>query len=110
MGAPSYSERMDQVELTDRDRAILVFEKQWWRHAGSKEQAIRDTFSVSVTRYYQMLNVLLDNEAALAFEPEVVKRLRRLRAARQRARSGRVNRDGGEFGGGAPGAPRDHVA
>ncbi|WP_344659129.1 DUF3263 domain-containing protein [Catenulispora subtropica] len=78
--------------LTDRDRAILAFEKQWWRHAGSKEQAIRERFAVSATRYYQMLNALLDDEAALAAEPEVVKRLRRLRAARQRARSGRVNR------------------
>lgn len=78
--------------LTDRDRAILAFEKQWWRHAGSKEQAIRERFGVSATRYYQMLNALLDDEAALACEPEVVKRLRRLRAARQRARSGRVNR------------------
>ena len=81
----------DQGGLTDRDRAILVFEKQWWRHAGSKEQAIRERFGVSATRYYQMLNALLDREDALAFEPEVVKRLRRLRAARQRARSGRVN-------------------
>jgi len=78
--------------LTDRDRAILAFEKQWWRNAGSKEQAIRDRFAVSATRYYQLLNALLDDEAALAAEPEVVKRLRRLRAARQRARSGRVNR------------------
>jgi nanoRNase/pAp phosphatase (c-di-AMP/oligoRNAs hydrolase) len=107
---------MDQGELTDRDRAILVFEKQWWRHAGSKEQAIRDTFSVSATRYYQMLNALLDNEAALAFEPEVVKRLRRLRTARQSARSGRVNRDAEGFGGGPAGAAsnqsqeRDHAA
>ena len=78
--------------MTDRDRAILAFEKQWWRHAGSKEQAIRERFAVSATRYYQMLNALLDDEAALAYEPEVVKRLRRLRAARQRARSGRVKR------------------
>ncbi|NUP52134.1 MAG: DUF3263 domain-containing protein [Catenulispora sp.] len=78
--------------LTDRDRAILAFEKQWWRHAGSKEQAVRERFGVSATRYYQMLNALLDDEAALAYEPEVVKRLRRLRAARQRARSGRVKR------------------
>jgi hypothetical protein len=107
---------MDQGELTDRDRAILVFEKQWWRHAGSKEQAVRDTFSMSATRYYQMLNALLDNEAALAFEPEVVKRLRRLRAARQRARSGRVNHDDQGNDGGSPGAvsnqrqERDHAA
>jgi hypothetical protein len=100
---------MDQVELTDRDRAILTFEKQWWRHAGSKEQAIRDRFQVSATRYYQMLNALLDNEAALAFEPEVVKRLRRLRAARQRARSGRVNRTPDAHGPGGPGETRGHV-
>jgi hypothetical protein len=101
---------MDQGELTDRDRAILVFEKQWWRHAGSKEQAIRDRFSVSATRYYQMLNALLDNEAALAFEPAVVKRLRRLRAARQRARSGRViaPRDGNEVS--EPREERGHAA
>ena len=101
---------MEQSELTDRDRAILTFEKQWWRHAGSKEQAIRDHFSMSATRYYQTLNALLDNEAALAFEPAVVKRLRRLRAARQRARSGRVIPDppGSETPG--PGAERDHAA
>lgn len=90
--------------LTDRDRAILAFEKQWWRHAGSKEQAIRERFGVSATRYYQMLNALLDDERALAHEPEVVKRLRRLRAARQRARSGRVNRvsDAGQEPDGEP--------
>lgn len=100
---------MDQVELTDRDRAILTFEKQWWRHAGSKEQAIRDKFQVSATRYYQMLNALLDSEAALAYEPEVVKRLRRLRAARQRARSGRVNRVSDAQGPEGPGETRGHV-
>lgn len=100
---------MDQTELSDRDRAILTFEKQWWRHAGSKEQAIRDRFQVSATRYYQMLNALLDSEAALAYEPEVVKRLRRLRAARQRARSGRVNRAPEGHGPGGPGETRGHA-
>jgi hypothetical protein len=78
--------------LTDRERQVLAFERQWWRHAGSKEQAIRDLFAVSSTRYYQMLNGLLDNPAALAHDPVLVKRLRRLRATRTRARSGgRVN-------------------
>lgn len=100
----------NQGELTDRDRAILVFEKQWWRHAGAKEQAIRDAFSVSATRYYQMLNALLDNEAAMAFEPAVVKRLRRLRAARQRARSGRVTRDAPGSEGSETRAERGHAA
>ena len=74
--------------LTERERQVLAFERQWWRHAGSKVQAIRDLFSVSSTRYYQMLNGLLDNPAALAYDPVLVKRLRRLRATRTRARSG----------------------
>ena len=76
-------------QLSDRDRAILEFERQWWKYAGAKEQAIRDLFDMSATRYYQVLNALLDNPAALEADPMLVKRLRRMRAARQRARSAR---------------------
>ncbi|MCG5472185.1 DUF3263 domain-containing protein [Micromonospora sp. LAH09] len=72
--------------LTERERAILAFEQQWWRHAGAKEQAVRDTFGVSSTRYYQLLNGLLDNPAALAAEPLLIGRLRRLRSSRARNR------------------------
>ena len=75
--------------LSDRDRSILEFERQWWKYAGAKEQAIRDLFDMSATRYYQVLNALLDNPAALEADPMLVKRLRRMRAARQRARSAR---------------------
>lgn len=77
------------AELTTRDNEILTFERQWWKYAGAKEQAIREQFDMSATRYYQVLNSLLDHEAALAFDPLLVKRLRRLRSARQRARSAR---------------------
>ena len=76
-------------ELSDRDQEILAFERQWWKYAGAKEQAIRDLFDMSATRYYQVLNALLDRPEALAFDPMLVKRLRRLRTARQRARSAR---------------------
>ncbi len=75
--------------MRERDQQILSFERQWWKHAGAKEQAIRDAFEMSATRYYQVLNSLIDTEAALAYDPLLVKRLRRLRAARQRARSAR---------------------
>ncbi|MBU6244180.1 MAG: DUF3263 domain-containing protein [Actinomycetales bacterium] len=75
--------------LTDRDRAILEFERQWWKYAGAKEQAIRELFDMSATRYYQIVNGLIDTPEALAFDPMLVKRLRRMRAARQRARSAR---------------------
>jgi hypothetical protein len=68
--------------LDDRGRQVLAFERQWWRHAGAKEQAIRDTFGLSPTRYYQLLNRLLDEPAALAHDPLLVSRLRRLRGSR----------------------------
>jgi len=74
------------VGLTERERAILAFEQQWWRHAGAKEQAVRDTFGISSTRYYQLLNGLLDNPAALAADPVLISRLRRLRSSRARNR------------------------
>jgi hypothetical protein len=75
--------------LTEREQAILGFERQWWKYAGAKEQAIRELFDMSATRYYQVLNALIDRPEALAADPMLVKRLRRLRAARQRARSAR---------------------
>jgi hypothetical protein len=74
-------------ELNERDAGILAFERQWWKYAGAKEQAIRDKFAMSATRYYQVLNALIDKPEALAQDPLLVKRLRRLRAARQRFRS-----------------------
>jgi hypothetical protein len=76
-------------ELSERDREILAFERHWWKYAGAKEQAVRELFDMSATRYYQVLNSLLDRPEALAADPMLVKRLRRLRAARQRARSAR---------------------
>lgn len=75
--------------LDARSRAILDFEREWWRYAGAKEQAIREHFDVSPTRYYQLLNRVLDDEAALAYDPMLVKRLCRLRLARQRQRAAR---------------------
>src|SRR5436305_12297928 len=76
-------------ELSERDRESLAVERHWWKYAGAKEQAVRDLFDMSATRYYQVLNALLDRPEALAADPMLVKRLRRLRAARQRARSAR---------------------
>ena len=76
-------------ELTDRGREILALERLWWQYAGAKEQAIRDKFDMSATRYYQVLNALIDTHCALAYDPLLVKRLLKLRAERQRSRSAR---------------------
>ncbi|MEU8381301.1 DUF3263 domain-containing protein [Streptosporangium sp. NPDC048865] len=75
--------------LTDREREVLAFERQWWRYAGAKEQAIREAFDISATRYYQLLSEIIDLPAALAHDPMLVKRLRRLRETRRRDRAAR---------------------
>jgi hypothetical protein len=75
--------------LTERERGILMFERQWWRYEGSKEQAITSLFGLDITRYYQVLSCLIDTEEALVFDPQLVKRLRRMRDTRQRSRSAR---------------------
>ena len=75
--------------LGERDREILEFERQWWKYAGAKETAVREKFDMSSTRYYQVLNALIDRPEALEADPLLVRRLRRLRGARQRQRSAR---------------------
>lgn len=75
--------------LTDDQRAILDFERLWWRRAGAKEQAIRDLFDMSPTRYYQALNALLDAPQAHEYDAVLVRRLQRLRATGLRARTAR---------------------
>lgn len=90
--AEGFAEASVQVaphELTRREHEMLAFERQWWRHAGAKETAIRDRFGVPPTRYYQVLNALVDRPAALAADPLLVRRLKRLRSTRQRTRSSR---------------------
>lgn len=75
-----------EQHLTPRERDILDFERTWWSEVGSKETAIRDRFELSATRYYQLLNELIDLPGALAYDPLVVRRLRRQRDRRRRAR------------------------
>jgi len=74
-------------QLSERDEQVLAFERQWWKYAGAKEQAVRELFDMSATRYYQVLNALIDDPAALAHDPMLIKRLRRMRSSRQRART-----------------------
>ena len=73
--------------LSERDMRVLAFERGTWRTAGAKEQAIGEVLGISATRYYQLLNQLIDSPEALKFDPALVKRLRAQRARRQRMRS-----------------------
>ena len=73
-------------ELSDRDRAILALEARPWRAPGAKEAAVREQLGIAPVRYYQLLNGLLDRPAALAHDPLLVNRLRRLREQRRSRR------------------------
>lgn len=77
---------LDRMALTDRDRAILDFERSWWTESGPKDTAIRERFELSGTRYYQLLTELLDDPEALEYDPLLIRRLRRMRERRRRAR------------------------
>lgn len=72
--------------LSAEEEKILALERQWWKYAGAKDQAIRDQLGMTSVAYYQTLNRLIDTQEALAHDPMLVKRLRRQRDARQRAR------------------------
>jgi len=76
-------------EFGEREQEILEFERNWWKYSGAKERAIRERFGFSATRYYTLLNGIIDMSEALAYDPILVKRLQRLRAFRQRQRMAR---------------------
>jgi Protein of unknown function (DUF3263) len=75
--------------LDDRGRALLAFEREWWRYGEAKETAIRERFALSSEAYYRALNALIDLDDALAHDPMLVRRLRRMRSRRHRERSAR---------------------
>ena len=83
--------------LSPRDRDLLDFERGWWQQQGPKERAIRERFGFSAARYQQLLNRLIERPEALAADPMLVRRLRRLReaapppAGRRAARSRGLN-------------------
>jgi hypothetical protein len=70
------------LQGSNLDLLLLDFEREWWRHAGSKESVVKENFGISLSEYYERLNHLIDSDEALAAQPLLVKRLRRLRAQR----------------------------
>ncbi|HUZ19008.1 MAG TPA: DUF3263 domain-containing protein [Acidimicrobiales bacterium] len=75
------------AELSERERAVLDFEREWWvEPAGcTKAESIRRRLSISSASYYALLDRLADSAAAFGYDPLVVRRLQRRRAARRRA-------------------------
>lgn len=77
------------MELTTEEKAMIDFARRWYRYAGKQEQDMRDEFGLSATRFWAKFNLLLDRPEALAYDPTTVNRYRRMRKARQEARSAR---------------------
>ena len=73
------------MPLSERDRAILDFERTWWAEPGTKEARIRAQLGLSAARYYQLLSGLVGTAEAESYDPLVVRRLRRVRSRRRRA-------------------------
>lgn len=65
-----------------RIRRLLDFEGGWASHGGAKARAIRAEFGWSTTRYYQVLDGLLETPEAVRHDPMLVRRLLRLREGR----------------------------
>jgi hypothetical protein len=74
------------MALSDRERAVLDFERGWWTRPGPKEAAIRAELGVSATRYYEILRSLVDRPEAFEYDPLTVSRVRRERDRRRRER------------------------
>jgi hypothetical protein len=72
--------------LSDRERAILDFERGWWTRPGPKEAAIRAELGFSATRYYEILRTLVDRPEAFDYDPLTVSRVRREQKRRRRDR------------------------
>jgi hypothetical protein len=82
----SSSSRKDEPALSTREREILDFERGWWMEPAPKAMLVRNRFGISAARYQQVLNRLIDRPEALAYDPMLVRRLRRLRDSRRRRR------------------------
>ena len=85
------------MALSDRDRAILEFEQRWWLEPGTKEAALRAQLDLSPSRYRELLYALIDDPEAMAFDPMVVRRVRKVRERNRKARfEGKGGRSAGE--------------
>lgn len=75
-----------EVHLTEREQAMLDFEREWWTLSGPKESQIRVRFGTSATTYRRTLAALIERRDAYEYDPLTVMRLRRQRDERRRAR------------------------
>ncbi len=60
------------------ERAVLDFEREWWKLPGPKDEMISSELGCTADEFYCHLLALLDDPLARAYDPLTVHRLRRL--------------------------------
>jgi hypothetical protein len=75
--------------LGEVEKRTLAVEGSWWRYGATKDAAIRAVFDEAPAVYHRRLGRLIDDPAAAAYAPVLVRRLRRQRARRLAGRSDR---------------------
>jgi hypothetical protein len=79
---------MNGMTLTDKERAVLDLERSWWVGPDApptKSEAIA-ALGLSRAQYYALRDSAVDRPEADAYDPLVVRRVLRAKAARRRAR------------------------
>ncbi len=84
---PTSASELHEGELSPQEQQVLEVERSWWRRRGNKAALIAQT-GLTSAQYYLTLNRALDKPQSLMQEPELVRRLLRLRERRARERHG----------------------
>lgn len=75
--------------LSVRDHMAIRLAASHYKFPGARESDVFEQLGMTATRFWQHVHALLESPEALAAYPLEVRRLRRLRDARQRQRSSR---------------------
>ena len=67
------------MELTDRQRELLEFERRWPKYNGDKIRAVSEFFDHTMRDYERLLEKVLELPSAREYDGELVSRARRLR-------------------------------
>jgi hypothetical protein len=73
--------------LTVRETMALTLADTPYRYPGAREARALDHLGLTPTRFYALVNRLIDEPRAEAWDARVVRRLRRLRERRAEARN-----------------------
>lgn len=73
--------------LTDHELQLLHLAGAPLHLPGQREHAIHEQLALTPTQFWQRVNALLDDERALAHDPALIYRLRRVRERNRPGRS-----------------------